>query len=60
VIVLDKLKPTKARTIRGARRRLTILSNLERELSPTEKRELCSLRFCLRRELFSRIQLQKR
>ena len=55
--VLNKTKwmssPTK-------RRRLAILSQLERELSPAEIDELCSLRLSLRKELFAKIQLQKR
>jgi hypothetical protein len=33
-----------SKTIRTMRRRLTILSNLERDLSPAELNELCSLR----------------
>jgi hypothetical protein len=39
---------------------LRILANLERTLTPAELGELCSLRLALRRELFSRITLEKR
>ena len=47
-------------SVGAKRRRLTILSNLERTLTPAELGELCSLRLALRRELFSRIVLEKR
>jgi hypothetical protein len=47
-------------TLRAMRRRLNRLINLERDLSPSELNELCSLRGCLRKELFARIELQKR
>jgi hypothetical protein len=40
-------------------RRLRILANVERTLTPAELGELCSLRLALRRELFSRITLEK-
>jgi len=55
--VLNKTKPMSSPT---KRRRLAILSSLERELSPAEIDELCSLRLSLRKELFAKIQLQKR
>jgi hypothetical protein len=55
--VLNKTRPMSSRT---KRRRLSILSHLERELSPVELDELLTLRQALRKELFGRITLMKR
>lgn len=50
----------KPMSLRAIRRRLIFLSNLDRELQPAELAEYRSLRLILRRELFSRLSLEKR
>ena len=54
------MSATKPMSLRTIRRRLTVLSNLDRQFSPSELLEFHTLRLVLRRELFSRLSLEKR